>query len=262
MTPRNDNPKVSCLMVTADRPLLAQRAIRCYRNQTYENKELVIIDDGKADMEPLLVDLPPEEVVYIKLEKKPENTLGGLRNISLEAASGAFILQWDDDDWIHPERIEKQVRILQQGYDACALYGSIMHLDTPEFFRHPYIGYLKNGWPGSIMHRRDPRIRFPELRKAEDSVYLHQWMKRRFVRLPAEDSYLHIRCYHGNNTWDKKHFLTKMRNTFSDLVSYGWHRYIRHNLLLHSRFHLSARDREAFERYLQDSMELGIFKQG
>jgi glycosyltransferase involved in cell wall biosynthesis len=253
-------PKVSCLMVTADRPQFCRRAIRCYLRQTYPNKELVVVDDGTADLTSVLAAVPAGELTYIKLEKRPENVLGRLRNMTLEAARGEFLLQWDDDDWIHPERMQRQVDVLLQGYDACTLHGSLMHLDTPAFFRHPYIGYLPDGWPGSIMHRADPSARYPEERKAEDSVYLKHWLNKRYTQLPGSMAYLHIRCFHGKNTWDQKHFLTKMRNTLPDLGAYLWYRYVRDDLFRHNRFQLSQAAREAFEQYLQDSEELGLLQ--
>ena len=246
-------------MVTANRPDLVRRAVRCFKNQTYPNRELIVVDDGEADLAPILADLPSDRVRYIKLERREENLLGRLRNISLEHVRGEYILQWDDDDWIHPDRIRRQVEVLEQGYDACSLYGSLVHLDTEEFFDHPYVGYLPNGWPGSIMHRRDDAARYPEMRKAEDSVYQQYWLGKRYYMLPAEDAYLHIRCFHGNNTWDRKHFLTKMRNRLPDLVSYGWHRYVRGDLFGHPRFRLNERAREAFEMYLNDSFDVGLF---
>ena len=42
---RRSDPKVSCLMVTRQRYVFAQRAIACFRRQTYPNKELIIVDD-------------------------------------------------------------------------------------------------------------------------------------------------------------------------------------------------------------------------
>lgn len=253
-------PKISCLMVTADRLQLCRRAIRCYLRQTYPNKELVVVDDGAVDLAPVLADVPADEVRYVKLAKKPENVLGRLRNLALDAATGDFAAQWDDDDWYHAERLEKQAAVLRAGHDACTLSGALMHLDTDEFFLHPYIGYLKQGVPGSIMHRRDDAIRYPELRRAEDTVYLQAWALKRYTLLPPSDVHLFIRCFHGRNTWEQSHFLTRMRNTLPDSMAYVWHRYVRGDLFRHARFRLSPTAREAFETYLADSFDLGLLQ--
>lgn len=258
-TEQKNTPKVSCLTVTANRKHLMQRAIRCFQNQTYENKELVIVDDGEQDLDDLLKPLPAEQVNYVKLENKPENTLGKLRNRSLQEAKGDFLLQWDDDDWYHPERISIQADILMDGYDACCLSGALMHLDEEPYLQHPYVGYLPDGIPGSIMHRADSDIRYPHTRRAEDTVYLNKWMDKQYCQLPDKYSHLFIRCYHGSNTWEKDHFLRRIRNNPKDAVLYIWHKFIMGNLFKHPRFQLSDTQEEAFQMYITDSRELNLF---
>lgn len=252
-------PKVSCLMITADRKRLFSRSLLSYRRQTYPHKELLIIDDGNEDLGPLLQDLPPEEVKYLKIEKKPGNILGYLRNLSLQEAFGDFITQWDDDDWYHPDRLQTQVEALLQGYDACCLSNTLMHIDAEPFFHHPYISFFKKGTPGSIMHRRDPSIRYPEIPRSEDDVYLKAWAQQKYFKLSESYAHLFIRCFHGKNTWDMKHFLQQMRNTLPDLVAFGWFRFIKKDLFKHRRFVLYEKARTAFELYLRDSYTAGLF---
>jgi len=256
---RDKQPLVSCLMVTANRKHLMKRSIKCFLNQDYENKELVIIDDGKQDLEGVLEQVPSSMLQYVKLDQKPKKTLGNLRNRSLEEASGDFLVQWDDDDWYHPDRITIQSNVLQDGYDACCLSGALMHLDEEPYMQHPYIGFLPDGIPGSIMHRRCNTIRYPHKRRAEDTVYLKKWMDRKYIQLPDEYSYLFIRCYHGSNTWEKKHFLRRIRNNPKDALLYFWYKFIKDNLFKHPRFRLTQKEKEAFQMYLEDSAVLDFF---
>ena len=253
-------PKVSCLMVTADRPNLCRRAIRCYNHQTYSNKELIVVDDGKQDLSKVLSEVPEEELTYLRLSSDSDYVLGKLRNMALDAATGDMFTQWDDDEWYHPERIEKQVEVLLEGYDACCLQATLMHISDAEFFNHPYIGYLKKGVPGSIMHYAYSDIRYPEIRRAEDSIYLDKWLERKYTTLPSSKAYLFIRCFHGDNTWEKKHFLTRMRNTIPDTITYLWYRYIRGDIFLHPRFDIESKAKEAFQLYLEDSRELELLE--
>ena len=255
----SDTPLVSCLMVTADRLELCRRSIRCYNNQTYANKELIVVDDGEQDLGPVLADIPADEVTYAKLDPADDNVLGALRNVALERANGEFVTQWDDDDWYHEERVERQAAALMEGNDACCLHGSLMHIDDPEYMYMPYIGTLENGVPGTVMHRRNEEIRYPEMRRAEDSVFIEAWRDKRYVQLPNDQSHLFIRCFHGSNTWEKKHFLTRMRNTPSDFLLYGYYRFIKRDLASHPRFQLSDTALRAFKTYIRDSVELDLF---
>ena len=254
------SPRVSCVMVTADRPTLVKRAILCYLKQTYPNKELIVLDNGHESVEALLSEVPTSELVYKKIERTPDLILGDIRNTALHMAKGDFIIpQWDDDDWYHPERIRIQVDTLLRGYDACALLGTLMHVDNEPYFTSPYIGLLPKGVPPTIMHRRDDTILYPSLPRTEDTVYVNEWRNKSYYLLPASYSYLYIRSFHGANTWEVDHFLRRMRNTPLDTLRYVWYRFIRRKLTAHPRFKLSKEMQDAFELYLSDSRLLGIF---
>jgi glycosyltransferase involved in cell wall biosynthesis len=247
-------------MVTADRPHLVLRALRCYEQQTYPNTELVVLDNGEEPIEHLLADVDGP-VTYRYQEKEPGMTVGALRNIPLEEASGTFIVpQWDDDDWSHPERIERQVEVLQQGFDACTLQGTLIHVDHPDYFEHPFIGLLPNGVPPTIMHRRDADIRYPNLPRVHDTEYVDEWRERRYRILPWSESGLYLRYFHGDNLWEQDHFLRRIRNSPKDFLLYGWYRFVRGDLFQHPRFQLTDDMWDAFEQYLDDSFRFDLFR--
>ncbi len=247
-------------MVTANRKNLAKRAVNCYLNQTYPNKELVIIDDGDEDYTPILKDIPSKELRYIKIPKKEGQVLGSLRNLSLEKATGDYLVQWDDDDWYHPERISIQAKVLDEGFDACCIFASLMHLDDSEYFYLPYIGSLSYGIPGSIMHKRNDSIRYPEMRRAEDKAYLNQWRNQNYTTLDESHAGLFIRCYHGSNTWEQKHFKRRMRNNVIRQIKFFYYKNIIKDLKKYSIFQLSEPIQQAFEMYLKESSDLNLFK--
>ena len=104
---------VSAIMVTgkhACRRSFSQAAIRCFLEQTHPDKELVIINGGG----PPLCSAHPE-VREIVVPVGSDVTLGDLRNIGLEQARGDLIIQWDDDDWHHPRRMEFQTSAWEPG---------------------------------------------------------------------------------------------------------------------------------------------------
>lgn len=250
---------ISCILVTADRPALCRRALRCYEQQTYEPTELVVLDNGDEPIEHLLDDVSGE-VHYLHEEPDPARTIGVLRNRALDAAEGDFVVpQWDDDDWSHPARIERQAAVLREGYDACTLPGTLMHVDHPDYFDHPFYGFLPDGVPPTVMHRRDAAIRYPDLRRTSDTDFLNDWREKRYTQLPREAAHLHLRYSHGGNLWEADHFLRRMRNTPKDFLLYGWYRFVRRDLFKHPRFQLSEAAREAFQLYLEDSRKCGLF---
>ncbi len=260
MSDSNSLPLVSCLLVTADRPDLCRRALLSFQKQNYPNRELVVLDNGVRPMRHLLDEMDQSAVRYIRVEPTPSTVIGGLRNVALEAAEGEYVVpQWDDDDWSHPERLSTQIDALGDEFDACVLAGTLMHVDREEYFDRPFIGLLANGVPPTIVHRNVTGIRYPELRRTSDSVYLDVWRERRVKVLPKESSHLYVRYFHGGNLWEQEHFLRRMRNTIPDAVKYAWYKYVRNDLFSHPRFRLDDKARKAFQMYLDDSFFLGLF---
>lgn len=254
-------PRVSCLMVTGNRKNIAKRAVRCFLNQTYPNKELVILDDGLEDYSDILTEIPKGDCHYIRIEKQEGTYLGGLRNMILDKATGDYLMQWDDDDWYHPERITIQAGFMDQGYDACWLSSTLMHINTPGLRDLPFVGGLPDGVPGSIMHVNEKQIRYPNIVKGEDTVYQKDWMKRKWFKMPDEYSYLFIRCYHGSNTWGEDHFYRRSRNNIKDFLIFNWYKYIVGDLKKNPKFRLPTNQQEAIDMYTEDSIKLGLFDQ-
>jgi len=252
-------PRISCLMVTAARRRLVRRSLLCFRKQTYPNRELVVVDDGADDLADLLADLPPRDVRYVKLGKRAGNVLGRLRNISLEQAGGNLLTAWDDDDWYHPRRLEIQAEALRGGHRSCVLSSVLMHLDTPDFSRRPFHGRFRDGAPGSLLFPRDLSVRYPESARGEDTVFLRAWRgKGAQLKLDPRLDFLQVRCYHGRNTWDARHFRGRLKTTLLDVLLYGWCRHVRRDIFRHRRFKLSDRAREAFGLFLEDSRSVGL----
>ncbi len=259
MSTTGPEAKVSCLIVTANRRDLLRRSLLSLKNQTYQNVEVVVVDNGRETVDDLLDLFPDNRVKYIRIEPSPGNILGELRNISLNHATGGFMICWDDDDWFHPKRIETQLNVLQSGYDACCLEGNIFHIDTPELADHPYIGRLPDGSPSSIMHRRNDKIRYPSLKRGEDTVYLNRWIEQgRYKMLGLSYSYLFVRVFHGTNVSGKKHFLRRLRNSPKNWLQYMWHAKIKGDLYGHPKFNLSDLEKESFEMFIRDSKKLNI----
>jgi glycosyltransferase involved in cell wall biosynthesis len=252
-------PLVSCVMITANRGQLVRRSVQCFSSQTYKNKELVVIDDGTEDLEPILQELAPGQFKYLRLQKKDGQNLGFLRNVGLDEATGAYIAQWDDDDWYHPDRLSIQIAALESGYDACCLQATLMHLNVDPYLNHPYVGVLPNGVPGTIVHRNDPEARYPLEPRGEDTTFLDFWMQRRYHILPVHYSHLFIRCFHGNNTWEQVHFTRRIRNNLRDTLGYIWHANVRGNVFKHRRFKLSEAEKQAFSNYFAESQALRLF---
>jgi Anp1/Glycosyltransferase sugar-binding region containing DXD motif/Glycosyl transferase family 2 len=195
-------PTVSCLMVTKGRLPLAERAIRCFLAQTYTRAELVVVDDGAdgalenhvralADPRIRLHRLPPEG-----------RTLGELRNIAVDLATGPYVCQWDDDDLYDPERLEVQLAAVL-ALDATACFLARERLWWPARRKLAISGVRV--WEGSMLCAKEALPRYPEQRRGEDSPVAEAVVRGgRTVSLDAPELYTYV--FHGANTFDEPHF--------------------------------------------------------
>ena len=242
-------------MVTKNRAQLARRAIQCLANQSWENKELIIVDDGDEDytkiLEPYIDHFP---IRYHRINRQPGMNLGALRNLSLELADGDFCAQWDDDDWYHPSRLETCIETLErENLDAVVQRWTLMHINTANMRSHPFRAELRYGTPGTIVHRNGI-FRYPNVVRREDTIFL--WRIARTARvgmIPLPHSHLFVRCYHGSNTWGENHFSKRLYRSPKYFGHYVLARFIRKDLFSHPFFHLSALERESIEKFNRDS---------
>lgn len=247
-------------MVTANRVQLAERAIRCLVAQTWPNRELVIVDDGEEDYEPMLSRYREAfPIHYLRIAPRKDRHLGDLRNCSLDAAGGELAIQWDDDDWYHPERITRQVRFLEENkLDAVFLRHVLWHLNEPGFAGHLFRTDGRDGYPGTVLHRKTG-LRYPNLPRSEDLVFMNQWKRLGRAGFLPHHAELFIRCFHGRNTWDKEHFLGKLKGTIPGRIAYGWATKVAGDLRRHPAFRLSESETRASESFISLSRELGLF---
>ena len=194
---------VSCLCVTRNRVAMLQRAVQCFRAQTYAPRELLIVyEDDDAATRAYVRQIPDTDVRAIEVQAQPKQTLGALRNLAVREARGSFIAQWDDDDWSAPERLTAQMQALQQrGKAGCVLLRWLMF---DELTHAAWISY-ERPWEGSLLVRRDILPPYADLPKFEDTPVLGQLVQQGLLAGLIQPE-LYIYVYHGGNTWERQHW--------------------------------------------------------
>ena len=82
------------------------KCIESILNQTYENLEILLVDDGSKDKCIEICNLYASKDSRIKVIHKPNGGLVSARKAGLRQAAGKYISYVDGDDWIDPEFID------------------------------------------------------------------------------------------------------------------------------------------------------------
>jgi glycosyltransferase involved in cell wall biosynthesis len=145
---------VSVIIPTRDRPELAARAVRSALAQTYDNQEIVVVDDGSAV--PLVL---PSELAYdervLTVRLDAPSGAGLARNTGVQASRGGLLAFLDDDDRWRPAKIEQQVRVLSSVSDAAAVETGYELWDGTRLLER-YVPHPERDLPSELLER--PRM--------------------------------------------------------------------------------------------------------
>ena len=87
--------------------------VESIRNQTYENLEIILVDDGSPDRCPEICDNYAAIDKRIKVIHKINGGLSSARNVGIKQASGEYITFVDSDDILHNFMIECMMSIIR-----------------------------------------------------------------------------------------------------------------------------------------------------
>lgn len=139
-------PKVSVVIPTFNRRDLINQSIQSVQAQTYQDYEVIIVDDGSTDntreiLEPLLL---KHNFHYFYQENQKQAIA---RNNGIRNSCGEYIAFLDSDDLWHPRKLEYQVIVLEQHPEIGMVYSNqslIQNNHKEKPIKYPY-GLLKSG---------------------------------------------------------------------------------------------------------------------
>jgi len=124
----SEEPTVSVVIPTYDRPEMLQRAVESVVQQTYDSVELLVVDDhSPTPASETLERIETDTLRSVECIRHDENRGGSAaRTTGIEAASGAWVAFLDDDDEWKPTKLEKQVeRVTSASRDVVLVYTGI-----------------------------------------------------------------------------------------------------------------------------------------
>lgn len=111
-----NQPTVSIIMPTYNRGYIISRALEGVRRQTYQDFEVIIVDDGSSDHTEEVVrsfsDLPVSYVAY-----NPNQGANHARNVGMKKARGKYLAFLDTDNVYEPTSLQERVQRLDSGMD-------------------------------------------------------------------------------------------------------------------------------------------------
>ena len=97
---------ISVIMLTYNRENFINRAIESILNQTFQDFEFIIVDNGSTDKSGQIAEEYAKRDKRIRVIHRERGNIGAGRNTGLDVAKGNYIAFIDDDDWAEPDFLE------------------------------------------------------------------------------------------------------------------------------------------------------------
>ncbi len=154
------NPKVSIVIPVYNGANYVAEAIESALAQTYKNLEVVVVNDGSTDNGATEEAIKPytNRIVYVK---KENGGISSALNVGIKTMTGDYFSWLSHDDLYSPDKIEKQVALIQSPSDIILCTGGLMdsnkktiphhfkghngRISSSEMFKEFIDGYELNG---------------------------------------------------------------------------------------------------------------------
>ena len=126
-----------------------KETIASIQNQTYENIEVIIVEDGTSDAKSYIDSIDDLTIKYRSIEKSGRCKAG---NIALSMTTGDYIGFLDDDDLFFADHIEVLTDEILNNQNIAAAYTSAFEVQTEEESKDPLL-YVEKAF--NIIHRQE-----------------------------------------------------------------------------------------------------------
>lgn len=124
------NPFFSVIMPVYNVEAYIAKAIQSVLNQTTENFELLVINDGSPDGSLAIAEKYAVSDSRIRIFNKQNGGLSDARNFGIERAKGSYLYFMDSDDWITEDLLETLYKKIQLNPSDIYVFG--YHLDVED----------------------------------------------------------------------------------------------------------------------------------
>ena len=167
-----DSPLVSIIMPVFNCDEYVSEAIDSVLYQTYQNWELLVINDGSTDLsKKMIMSFEDRRIRYFEQQN---NGVSAARNLALRNKNGDYFCFLDADDAMPPESLSSRIKVFQEKSDVSFVDGRVIYVNgnmmptgneyVPTFKGFPYDNLLKlNGscyFGPSWMIRNDILVKY------------------------------------------------------------------------------------------------------
>jgi glycosyltransferase involved in cell wall biosynthesis len=176
-----DGPLVSVIMTVYNHNPMLESAIQSVLSQTYNNLELIVVDDCSPDNVFESLEALEQRDKRVKIFRMDEN--GGTylaKNRGMAEAEGTYIAFHDSDDWMHPTKLQASIQLLNEQPELVAVFSNYFRVDENGTIVFRGTGAIRPACISLTMRREEVLGSigyFDSVRVSADSEYEYRLLK-------------------------------------------------------------------------------------
>lgn len=123
-------PKLCVVVPVYNCADLIGNCVKSLERQTYENVEIILVDDGSTDDSGQLCDVLAKTCRNVRVIHQENGGVSNARNAGILSADGEYLHLCDSDDWLEPEAYEEILSRMESEQADVALFG--WYVDMPD----------------------------------------------------------------------------------------------------------------------------------
>jgi glycosyltransferase involved in cell wall biosynthesis len=141
-----NNALVSVVIPTCQRGYCIEKTVRAVLDQTYQNIEIIVVDDGSTDDTGDIIKRLQSEDSRIKYFWKPNGGVSSARNFAFRRVEGDYIALLDSDDLWYPWKLEMQILSLRNNPTAGMIFTDVDAIDEKGNITRRYMRKMYAPW--------------------------------------------------------------------------------------------------------------------
>lgn len=128
--------KISIITASYNYAQYIEQAINSVLNQSYQNWELIIVDDGSSDNSVEIIKSCCEKDTRIKFLQHDNNQNKGLKEtllLGIEHASGEWIAFLESDDFFEPDNLLKKIEIIKKHTNVKLVFNKVRFISQHKY---------------------------------------------------------------------------------------------------------------------------------
>lgn len=123
--------KISCIIPVFNVEGYLRQSVGSLIRQTYQDTEIILVDDGSSDGSSSICDIFAREDARIKVIHKDNGGLSDARNVGLREATGDYVIFLDADDfWLKADALQSIIEVLKPELDFIGFNCSYYYPDS------------------------------------------------------------------------------------------------------------------------------------